>query len=87
MTRAEVQHQIIMALGRVAPEVNMTTLAADKPIRDQIDLDSVDYLNFIIDVHSRTGVDIPEADYGKLTSIDAAIDYIVEKIRPGSARN
>lgn len=75
MTRTEVQQTIIAALGRVAPEVNAATLDADKPLRDQIDLDSVDYLNFVIDLHSQMGVEIPEADYGKLASLNAAVDY------------
>jgi acyl carrier protein len=87
MTRTEMQQTIIAALGRVAPEVNAATLATDKPIRDQVDLDSVDYLNFVIELHTQMGVDIPESDYEKLTSIDAAIDYLAAKIGSTSIRN
>ena len=67
--------------------MNAVKLAADMPIRDQVDLDSFDFLNFLVALHRELGVDIPEADYGKLTSIDAAIDYLAAKIGSTSVRN
>lgn len=80
MTRAEVRQTIVAALERIAPEVDAATLNPDTPLRDQIDLDSVDYLNFVIDLHKQLSVDIPEVDYGKLTSVNAAVDYLAARL-------
>lgn len=65
----------------------MRRLAVHKPIRDQVDLDSVDYLNFVIELHAQLGVGISEGDYRKLTSIDAAIDYLAWQIGSTPSRN
>ena len=44
--------------------------------RDQLDLDSMDLLNFVIGLHTALGVDIPEADYSKLATLDGCVDYL-----------
>ena len=77
MTALEARQHVLGALTRVAPEIDPSTLDADRPLRDQVDLDSVDFLNFVVDLHARTTIDIPEADYGRLASITAAIEYII----------
>ena len=76
MTRDEIEGVVFEALGRVAPEADRSTLRKDVPLRDQIDLDSMDYLRFVVALHERVGVDVPEADYPKLASIDGAVEYL-----------
>jgi len=49
-------------------------------LRDQLDIDSMDLLNFITAVHKQMGVNIPEADYPRLTSLAACVDYIAERL-------
>lgn len=77
MTREELREQVLQALGGVAPEVDLAALRGNVALRDQLDLDSMDFLNFLVAVHQRTGVEIPEADYGKLTTLEQLIAYLL----------
>jgi acyl carrier protein len=66
-------------LCRIAPEVEPAALKPAALLRDQVDLDSMDWLNFLIALHKRLGVDIPETDYARLVSIDALLGYLVQR--------
>ena len=50
------------------------------PLRDQLDIDSFDFLNVVIRLHDKLDVDVPEADYQKLATLDAAIDYLASQL-------
>jgi len=76
MTRDEIRATVLRTLNEIAPEVAGATLAPDVPFRDQLDMDSMDQLNFVIALHAALHVDIPEADYPKLTTLDACVDYL-----------
>jgi acyl carrier protein len=67
-------------LGNIAPEVDLGTLDPSMDLREALDIDSMDFLNFIIAVHRRLGVDIPEIDYPKLNTFDGAISYLEGKV-------
>lgn len=81
MSPDEIRAGVIAAIQAIAPEVDEADLRPDRPLRDQVDLDSMDWLNVIVGFHERFGVDIPEADYAKLTSIDTIVAYIAAKRR------
>jgi acyl carrier protein len=66
-------------LGSIAPEADFSTLSSSEDLREALDLDSMDFLNFVIALHERTGVDIPEADYPKLRTLDGAIAYLAQR--------
>ena len=72
----ELRAGVIAALREVAPELDPAQLAPDRPLRRQVDLDSMDWLRVIVGWHERFGVDIPEADYGQLVSVDAVVAYL-----------
>ena len=76
MTRAEIQNIVIQALVSIAPETGSTTLKPDVPLRDQVDLDSMDFLRFVMELHRRFGLEIPEADYPKLATLAGIVDYL-----------
>jgi acyl carrier protein len=59
--------------------VDFATIASDQPLRGQVDIDSFDFLNVIIRLSERLKVDIPEADYGELATLDGMIDYLAKK--------
>lgn len=80
MTRSEIQAAVLKALTDVAPEVDSRTLSVDVPFRDQVDLDSFDFLNFMIGLHAQLGVEVPESDYPKLATLGAAIEYVTKKL-------
>ena len=73
---------IVNALTSVAPEIDPATIDPAIDLREQFDLDSMDFLNFIIALHERFGVDIPETDYPQLASLDGALGYLREKGAP-----
>ena len=82
MTREELKAIVLEELGNIAPEIEPTEIDPAADMREELDIDSMDFLNLVIALHERLGMDIPEADYGKLASIDAAADYLRARI-PG----
>lgn len=79
MNREEIRSEVLRALHRVAPEAEPATIRADLAFRDQLDLDSMDFLNFVTALHERLGVSIPEADYPRLATLDTAVAYLLAK--------
>ncbi len=67
-------------LRSIAPEIKVDAINLSKKQRQQIDLDSMDWLNFLLGLHKRFSVDIPEADYGRLLCMNDVVNYIQEKI-------
>jgi acyl carrier protein len=85
MTRAEIQAGVMKALGDVAPETGMQTLRGDVPFRDQVDLDSFDFLNFMIGLHAQIGIEVPERDYPQLSTLDRTIEYLEKRLASSTA--
>ena len=79
MTGDEVRAAVLRVLGEIAPEADLATLRADVGFRDQLDLDSMDLLNFVVGLHAALGVEIPEADYPKLSTLEACVDYLAAR--------
>lgn len=71
---------VIAALQEIAPEVQPDELDADEPLRSQVDLDSMDWRNFLVRLHERFGVDIPEADHRHLVTLRDVTDYIAARV-------
>ena len=76
MTRDEIRAIVLRTLGEIAPEADLSTLEPDVSFRDQLDVDSMDLLNFVIALHAVLHVDIPEVDYPKLATLDGCVDYL-----------
>ena len=76
MTDTEAKSLIFDVLSGIAPEADLASLPGKVVLRDELDLDSMDFLNFITALHERTKIDIPEADYPKLFTLDGAIAYL-----------
>ncbi len=80
MNREQIRNQLLEALVEVAPEVDAQAIAPARLLRQQVDLDSADWLNFLVAVHQRLGVDIPDADVGKLSTLDKLTDYCAQRL-------
>jgi acyl carrier protein len=76
MNEPAILEAIYENLQRIAPEIEPSELAADQPLRDQVDLDSMDWLNFLVGLHEALKVDIPEADYKKLGTVNDLVAYL-----------
>ena len=81
MTRDEIRTTALDLLAEIAPEVDPAGLAGDIPLRDQVDLDSMDFLNYLISIHQKLAVEIPEGDYDRLATLDGIVAYVDEALR------
>jgi acyl carrier protein len=79
MNQDEVRRTVIAELKRIAPEIEDGDLVPGKLLREQVDLDSMDWLNFLVALHERLKVEIPEADYAKLGTLDQVVAYLSAK--------
>lgn len=80
MNEQELAAGIMAELTAIAPEVSPGELVPGKLLREQVDLDSMDWLNFLIGLHGRFKVDIPESDYAKLRTLDDLRGYLRERV-------
>lgn len=81
LTREQIRGIFLDALTAIAPELEPTAIEPDKPLRGQVDIDSFDFLNVIVRLHERLGVDIPESDYGEFVTLNRAVDYLARRSR------
>ncbi|MDY6871051.1 MAG: phosphopantetheine-binding protein [Actinomycetota bacterium] len=77
-----IRDNILSELTTIAPEVAPEDIRDDALLRDQVDLDSMDWLNFLVRIHKRLHVDIPEADYKSLRTLGDIVDYVEKHGRP-----
>ena len=75
MTRDETIALVAEILGGIAPEADLSTVPGDADLREALDLDSMDILNFVAALHERTGRAIPEADTQRLLTLDGVVAY------------
>jgi acyl carrier protein len=79
VTEAEIRDAVVRILAKIAPEARGQALAPAVSLRDQLDLDSMDALNFVIALHEELGVEIPETDYAKLATLDGIVAYLLAR--------
>ena len=79
MTEKEIIDLVQRTLFAIAPEFEGEPIEQDTAFRDQFEIDSMDFLNFIIALHKATGINIPEADYPLLETLNGCIAYIQKK--------
>jgi len=72
----DIRKELVAIVRSIAPELEEGDIVASRPLREQVDLDSMDWLKVIVGVHEKLHVDIPEADYGKLRTLDDWISYL-----------
>jgi len=80
MNDLEIRKVVQEELSNIAPEVDLATIDPASDLREAIDIDSMDFLNFITAIHHRLGVDIPELDYPRLVTLDGAVAYIAARL-------
>lgn len=80
MTRDELRQTVLGVLQEVAPEADLSRLTPDAPIRDQLDVDSIDFMRFLIGINEKLHVDVPEADYPKVATLNGLLQYLGERL-------
>ena len=81
MTETEICEIVLNVLGGIAPEADLSRLNPQSRLRDQLDIDSMDFLNFVIGLHQELHVDIPERDYGRLVTLAGCIEYLAAVLK------
>jgi acyl carrier protein len=76
MTPAEIRTEIISILEDIAPDEDLTSLQDDVPFREQMELDSMDFLDIVMELRKRHRVQIPEEEYKQLASMSSTVKYL-----------
>lgn len=79
MNREQIRQAVLEVLREIAPEADPASIDPHVSLRDQLDIDSMDFLNFLIALDKQLHVDIPERDYGQLTNLDACVNYLMDR--------
>lgn len=86
MDAQDIRKAALEAIATIVPEAGLRPLPPDQPLRAILALDSMDWLNVVVALHDRLGVDIPESDYARLETLDSAVAYLAERAAsPGNA--
>ncbi len=76
MTRDEIKGAILDIIREINDEDDLDNIADDQPLRDQIDLDSMDFLDIVMELRKRYQVQVPEEDYGELATMESCVNYL-----------
>jgi acyl carrier protein len=85
MDAEQARQSIEVALAQVAPEADLTGVDAEDDLRQQLDLDSMDFLTLVVRLNELTGVDISEDDYAQLGSLTGAVAFLVRRSAPAAS--
>lgn len=79
MTKDECKQVVLDIIADIAPDENLEGLKAELPLRDQLDLDSMDFLDIVMELRKQHGIEVPEADYPQLASLGSCAEYLTPK--------
>jgi acyl carrier protein len=81
MTKDDIRAAVVNIIKDIAPDEDLSNLKGELRLREQIDLDSMDFLDIIMELRKRYGVEVPEADYMKLATLDSSVEYLEPKLK------
>jgi acyl carrier protein len=87
MTKEECKKLVIEIIADIAPDEELGNLKPDVRLRDQLQLDSMDFLDIVMELRKRHGIEVPEADYMQLASLDSCADYLTPKFNALAAKS
>ena len=79
MTKDETKQVVLEIIADIAPDEDISNLKSDVRLRDQMQLDSMDFLDIVMELRKRHNIEVPEADYPHLASLDSCADYLTPK--------
>jgi acyl carrier protein len=77
----DIRALVVRELRKIAPEIDVSQIDFCIDLREQVDFDSMDILNLVVAIHETTGVDIPEADYPQMVSLDGCVAYLRSRLK------
>ena len=81
MTKDACKQLVIDIISDIAPDEDLTNIKPDVRLRDQLQLDSMDFLDIVMELRKRHGIEVPEADYMQLASLDSCAEYLTPKFQ------
>ncbi|MDR2420143.1 MAG: acyl carrier protein [Puniceicoccales bacterium] len=79
ITKEEIQKELLDIIKEIAPDEDISKVKPDVPLREQLDLDSMDFLDIVMEIRKRYHIEIPEEDYKRLESLDSCAEYLAGK--------
>jgi acyl carrier protein len=79
MRESEIRAAVLRGVGRIAPEVELDAIDPGAGLREQMDLDSMDFLNLVVGLGKELGVEVPESDYARLATLDSCVAYLAAR--------
>ena len=80
MNREQIKDVLLEIIQDIDEDAEMDGLSAEKPLRDQLDLDSMDFLDIVMELRKRYKLQVPEADYPELASLDSCVNYLEPRL-------
>ncbi len=81
MNKEEIEKIIVSSLKQIAPDTEPSELSPDESIRETLGIDSFDFLQFIVSLDEKLNIEIPEQDYGKVTTLSSLTSYLTQKVK------
>ena len=81
MTKEMLKKAVVDIISEIAPDEDVTNIDNDKPLREQVGLDSMDFLDIVMELRKRFGVDVPEADYMELLTMNSTVNYLYPQMK------
>lgn len=79
MTKDECKQVVLDIIAEIAPDEDLSDVKGDVALREQLDLDSMDFLDIVMELRKQHSIEVPEADYVHLASLDSCADYLTPK--------
>lgn len=79
MTKDECKQVVLDIIAEIAPDEELSDVKGEVALREQLDLDSMDFLDIVMELRKQHGIEVPEADYGQLASLDSCAEYLTPK--------
>ena len=79
MTKDDCKKLVIDIISDIAPDEDLTAIKPEIKLRDQLQLDSMDFLDIVMELRKRHGIEVPENDYGQLASLESCAEYLTPK--------
>lgn len=80
MTADGIRQAIIQIISEIAPDEDLTGINPDEPLRDQVDLDSMDFLDIVMELRKRYSIEVPEKDYSQLATMSSTVSYLLPRM-------
>jgi acyl carrier protein len=81
MTREQIKTVVLAIVAEIAPDEDLSDIKSDVPFRDQVELDSMDFLDIVMELRKRYGIEVPEDDYQELATLDGSVAYLEPRMK------